>query len=445
LRDGQISDLSVNRDSDDEDHVNVSWAATDPATWGLGPNAYSTSLVVILDDGSNHSKVLSLGSRSTTFEGVETGTEVTVQMAIVVDTADGDYLISDILEKSINQSLTKPSFSGDWYRIRRGSTTAGEVPDARLSSLTALTRPTDAGNDQTLYDRTLASREFQYDADMVANGVMYYIGYNENFANYTEGSTTPADYVHRPMTQRLRIGLAHSEEETDGKREDVDFDAYIIRIADEDGDVVDEGDDVSTVANNYGSAPTLYTYDTDGPDATGDNTTGNKTAANKLFVYSLANAQPTWDASDNETTPALQNVRIVDGSDITVGMQFATAIRNAAPTVTPESLSIVKVGVSAGPPAGDPLVGAGLVVGEIYANPPDEYRNFPIDTLSSDVKYTITAWAVNEDDEVISPVAKLVVRPINERVTLGSFIDYLNTTAITEGSLTVTEFTVIEE
>ena len=40
LRDGQISDLSVNRDSDDEDEVNVSWAATDPATWGLGPNAY---------------------------------------------------------------------------------------------------------------------------------------------------------------------------------------------------------------------------------------------------------------------------------------------------------------------------------------------------------------------------------------------------------------------
>ena len=75
-------------------------------------------------------------------------------------------------------------------------------------------------------------------------------------------------------------------------------------------------------------------------------------------------------------------------------------------------------------------------IGEIYANPPDEYRNFPIDTLSSDVKYTVTAWAINEDDEVISPVATLVVSPINERVTLGTgagFIDYLNTTAITDG------------
>ena len=37
LRDGQIADLSVNRDSDEEDEVNVAWSATDPATWGLGP------------------------------------------------------------------------------------------------------------------------------------------------------------------------------------------------------------------------------------------------------------------------------------------------------------------------------------------------------------------------------------------------------------------------
>ena len=73
---------------------------------------------MILDDGSSNTETLSLGSRKTTFDGVDTGVEVTVQMAIVVDTADGDYLISDILEKSINQSLTEPSFSGSWYRIR---------------------------------------------------------------------------------------------------------------------------------------------------------------------------------------------------------------------------------------------------------------------------------------------------------------------------------------
>ncbi|MCE2467258.1 MAG: hypothetical protein J4G06_04475, partial [Caldilineaceae bacterium] len=147
LRDGQISDLSVNRDSEEEDEVNVAWGATDPATWGLGANAYSTSLVVILDDGTAvQTETLSLGSRQTTFEGVGTGVEVTVQMAIVVDTADGDYLISDILETSINQSLTEPSFSRAWNQI-----TADTDGDADTDG-------------------------FQYQSEAVAGGLMYYIG-----------------------------------------------------------------------------------------------------------------------------------------------------------------------------------------------------------------------------------------------------------------------------
>ncbi|MXZ42896.1 MAG: hypothetical protein F4Z18_14335 [Caldilineaceae bacterium SB0666_bin_21] len=89
--------------------------------------------------------------------------------------------------------------------------------------------------------------------------------------------------------------------------------------------------------------------------------------------------------------------------------------------------------------------------GQVFANPPDEHRDFPIDTLSSDETYRITAWAVNEDDEVISPVATLVVRPQDKTVTLADsdsarFTDYLNppenTLAVTEGTLIVTDFTV---
>ena len=448
LRDGQISDLSVNRDSDDEDHVNVSWAATDPATWGLGTNAYSTSLVVILDDGSGlETKSMALGSRKTTFEGVETGTVVTVQMAIVTDTADGDYLISDILEKSINQSLTEPSFSGNWYRIRpigaRGDNSAAQSPDLRLSGLDRAATPI-----SPKFAEVDAATDFQYDAEMIANGEMYYIGYNENFANYTEGT---ASYTHIPSTARLRIGLAHSSEEDSDARDDVDFDAYIIRITDADGDVVDEGDDVKTVPNNYGTAQTFYTVDGATPAA-------QKTAARKLFIADLADGAITLD-SDKKTSTALQNVRIVDGSDITVGMHLEGVNRNDT-EVTPPSLSIVKVGVAGNPRGGDaaPYTGVALAEGDTYANPPDEYRNFPIDTLSSDVRYKITAWAINEDDEVISPVATLNVRPINERVTLGAdaagLLDYLNggTDAtggtpgilVTSGTLIVTEFTVIK-
>ena len=448
LRDGQIDDLAVNRDADDEDHVNVSWSATDPATWGLGPNTYSTSLVVILDDqdGDPVAKTLSLGSTKTTFEGIKTGTEVTVQMAIVVDTAEGDYLISDILEQSINQSLTAPAFSGSWYRNWRTGTEAAASPDVRTNNLFDL----DALN------QVYQAPDFQYFSQKLANGAMYYIGYNENFANYRPGTTNPAAYAHNPSTPRLRIGLAHSSKEDKDARDDVDFDAYLIRIADADGDVVNEGDDVKTVSNNYGTAATFYTVLGSSPPA-------QKTVDRKLFITDVPNVPatpnaervPPYDHNTMTTTPALQNVRIVDGSKITVGVHLDGVPRNptGSRVVTPASLSIVKVGVSARPRTPGTDVGAALVMGEVYANPPDEYRDFPIDTLSSDVTYTITAWAVNEDGEVISPVATLNLRPIDKTVTLADvagsgFKDYLNPdtsgNGVTSGTLIVTEFTVLK-
>jgi len=67
--------------------------------------------------------------------------------------------------------------------------------------------------------------------------------------------------------------------------------------------------------------------------------------------------------------------------------------------------------------------------------------------LQSDETYTITAWAVNEDDEVISPVATLKLHLLNRTVTLSATSgcqDYLNTTAVTTGTLIVTEFTVLK-
>ena len=329
----------------------------------------------------------------------------------MVDTAAGNYLISDIQRTSINQSLTEPSFSGNWHHMLSNS---------------------DADED--------VAAEFLHDSEPIANGMMYYIGYNENFANYRAGTTNPASYTHRPSTPRLRIGLAHGKE-TDGARDDVDFDAYIIRIEDADGDVVPQGDDVATVATNYGTLPAVE----------------NKVVAKKLFVYGLA-SQPT--VMDKKTDPALQNVRIVDGSRITVGMHL-TVPRGANTDVTPTSLSIVKVGVSAiadGTSAIETTGTPPTTVGQVYANPPAEHRDFPIDTLSSDVTYTITAWAINKDDEVISSVTTLKVRPIDKTVTLGGgaagLKDYLNTVTpnaiagaeagVYQGTLIVTEFTVLK-
>ena len=391
LRDGQIADLSVNRDSDDEDHVNVAWSATDPATWGLGPNAYSTSLVVILDDGSSSTETLSLGSRKTTFESVDTGVEVTVQMAIVVDTADGKYLISDILEQSINQSLTEPAFSAPVSLVRILG--VAEDPDT-------------------------PAEEFVAEVLGTTGGTMYYLGYNENFGNYKEDTYS---FNTRPDTARLNIGLAHSANETDDERDDVDFEAYVLRITDEDGDVVSEGDDVTSKPTSYGTN-------------------------NRLVFGTLGTAENGIATSSVK----FQNVRLDDGAQAAVfdgGTEPAgfdvdgTTVRDfTAATITPATSGLSYI-----------APGTGTAVATLFAPVPDEHRLFPTDALSSDVTYTITAWAINDDDEVISPVASLKVRPIDERVSLGTtaLTDYVGantapTTAGVEDRILVTEFTVLD-
>ncbi len=391
LRDGQIADLAVARDSEEEDEVNVSWTATDPATWGLGPNAYRTSLVVLLDDGSTKDATLSLGSKKTSFDGVETGREVQVQMAIVVDTADGKYLISDILEKSIDQSLTEPSFTTSVIRLQ---TIATDGADG------------EAGTDDDIEEVTQKTA-----------GTFYYVGYNENFGNYKERT---GGFVTSPTTARLRIGLANTELDADGNRyasdkgpyDKVDFDAYVLRITDEDGDVVSEGDDVATLASKYDT--------------------------NKLVIGTLGTADTAAPAANLGTK--FSNVRLDDGPQApihdatgpnpgTTDTAFAAATGVAPATI---GLSYVRP--------------AALVATNIYADPPNEHRDFPVDALSSDVTYTITAWAINDDDEVISPIATLKVRPIDEtRTAITGFTDYLNTTAVDAvTALTITEFTVLD-
>ena len=385
LRDGQISDLSVNRDSDEEDEVNVSWGATDPATWGLGPNAYSTSLVVILDDGSNDpdTKTMSLGSRKTTFDGVATGAEVTVQMAIVVDTPDGDYLISDILEADVNQSLTAPKFSAAVLRLVTAADPDG--PDDDLATTA----------DNIPEDTTEAT-----------GGTMYYVGYNENFGNYkadTNLSTMPA-------TPRLRIGLRHGGEDGD-KRDDVDFDGYLVRIEDNDGDEV-----------------------------AGDFKTSATSARDGFERLQFG----TCDAAFADDAPAFSNVRISDDGDhaaaffVTDGQDPECGVDGAgtwaASDITPGAFDMSRVRAAPANTAND-----------VFAPHPDQHYNFPIDVLTSDQTYKISAWAINEDDEVISPVATLTVAPIDtHRTTTDPITDYLGANAAAPTGLVVTEFTVKE-
>ena len=420
MRDGEIADLTVARDAEEENEVNVAWAATDPATWGLGSNAYNASLVVILDDndGDPVSKTLSLGSRKTTFDGVATGQEVTVQLAVVVDTAEGDYLISDILEASVNQSLTAPSFSTGWI-------VSGRHP-CFVNRFTELV-----------------------DIPFPELGKLYYIGYNENFANYRPGT---AVYNHRPETPRFRIGLAHGGENDDA-RDNVKFDTYLLRLVDEDGDVVPEGDDVPTMAG-YGQQ--YFSASVQGCIA------GNY---DRVLILDLnyTNTGLTNDLNESAAVRAalaargpVFNVRINDGGTVVKPMYQQRISRL--------TWSLVSGSDNDGVYPNDRIVAHAVDIqtaDEIFAYLPDAHRDFPVDVLASDRTYTIEAWAVNEDREVMSPKATLKIHPVEYVHTLvpgsgqyppGRLQDYLNIPLVfprvvrapQNGTLLITDFTVLK-
>ena len=381
LREGQIADLAVARDAEEEAEVNVSWAATDPASWGLGPNTYRTSLVLLLDDGTQkQTRTVALGTRKVAFDKVDTGVEVTVQMAIVVATADGDYLISDILEQDLHQSLTAPAFHTDILRV----TTAATVDDPN-----------------TDVDET-ALETAQEEETEKTRGTFYYVGYNEHFGNYRKHPDGTA-FPTRPTTPRFRLGLAHAAQEDDDAREAVDFDAYIVRITDPDGDVVPEGHDVATVA----------TAERD----------------KNRFDFGISTAASLVDAN----TPMFSNVRINDGGTIRPAMQADDAL-DLTGSVVPATIGLTIHGVS---------TVAASNQNAVFARWPDEHRDFPVDVLASDETYTITAWAVNDDRDVISPVASLQVRPADRKVAVTVLlVDYAGATTV--GFLYITDFTVLK-
>lgn len=409
LRDSPIQDLTLARDGADEGKVNVSWAATDPATWNLGPNAYRASLVVLLDDGDGEGpkeQALSLNAMQTAFDDVRTGIKATVQLAIVVDTADHSYLVSDVLEARINQSLTKPSFSTGWHRV-------SSVDNA---------------------DTARGTRQFVLTATAVDAGTMHYIGYNENFGNYRSSDD---DWVTTPLTPRLRIGLAHAAAEDNDARDNVGFNAYIIRITDENGDVVPEGDDVATMTSNYGTED-YEIADSDIPTVL--------KAANKLFVYDLTTPLELNPGPNPKKDTvgaggyALSNVRIVDGNEVSVAMHNSDAITNRDGVLEPDTVPASMIRVDA--------LGAGNVVavGDLFAEPPHEHRDFPADILVSDTTYVVEVWAINDDDEVISPIATLKVRPLNTAYgAVIGFQDYQLTSPVDLDDLTITEFTVFPD
>ena len=205
-------------------------------------------------------------------------------------------------------------------------------------------------------------------------------------------------------------------------RDDAGFDAYRIRITDGDGDTVPEGDDVATVAA-----------------ADVDRTRGSST-----FKYNLTQIiVGRIVATEVDQTP-FSNVRINDNGRI------QAAIHSGGPR--PSGLFARPVGVPPTILAANPVnfIETGFYfTNDIYVDYPDEFRDFPTDVLASDETYTLEAWAVNEEGEVISPVQSLRVHPVDtvlrNIIPAGqNFLNYLDAVNAGVTSFHTTEFTVRE-
>ncbi len=408
LSEDQITSLTVSRNPEARSKVDVSWTATDPDTWGLGPNVYNTLFAIILDDKVNDpvEKTASLGTRSVTFDKVATHAKAEVQMAVVVAGESSDFVASDIIQanlvESLDEPLERPSFSSSWrYQ---------EIDNNR--NLVATESPD------------------------IPNGAFYYIGYNHGFVNYL---ATGDDVVTNPTSPRLRIGLRH-EANTDSESLDmVDFKSYRIRILDENGDQVSAS--VTARSDSVGSGYVIRLPDTDARFPGG--------------IVQLGFYLPRRLVGADKT---IYNVRVQDD-----GVVFPASSTDELALVD-DLLSFIRDEWTQRLIAGSTEVqdaiftelayfhvtrsdGANLYFQNYFHAPtPDEHADFPVDVMDSSETFTVEAWAVNQVGDALSPKATLKVRTDRTGYGAGTLRDRsnFNEPPIAITGSTVTQFLVIK-
>ena len=419
-----VSDLTVSRNPDTQGEITVSWKTSDPASWGLGDadfyegphsaearaqgerlagwweaNAFNVSHVIILDDKVNPpvEKRTPLGITSVTFENVAAHTKAEVQIALVVGSAAGNVVVSDILQTDLAENLPlpldKPLFSTPW-EFQATDNQGNLIPTDQLS-----------GDDLANYKKT-------------PQGAFYYIGYDYSFVNYSVDRSAPFSdgaifFTHPypdlapgstfpPDTRlHLRIGLKHGGKPDADTLDKVDFKAYTIRVLDEDGDQVGS----SVVSVPPGNVPLGYIQ----PRPNG---------RVSYFEFKLDPALPS-------KLDTVYNVNVVDGdqrfpavdveNDLTIPGQeeFKSSLQVGGSTLQ-EVPRVVFVEIysryTVFPP--DPVTSIRSTWYEWgwYATSPDEIGLFPTDTFTSGITYNLEAWGVDKDGKAISPKTSLTVR-----------------------------------
>lgn len=395
-----LSGLRASR-TDEEDELKVSWAMTDPASWGLGRD-YRSQITIIVEGTDDEKTSLALGRNEYTFDGIEFADDLTVSVAVVRD----GYVISDIAVTEFTSGLPKPKFTSPFY-----------LAQAQTNDVSIFRADIDDNED----DNTKRALKYIFDGDgdviekrakAVKESTFYYLGFNHNFDNWyvNTGSTYP-------KSPKFRVGLRHGTEEADAPG-DADFEHFRIRVTDSSGEDVLGFDAITTTDNRAYGDQVLVIGSNERPkerwneaglalDETASTPTGfssikqsNRIDDNTDAYYNLTGSF--WDMYFTgsgwipERIPQIRSPGAdVDDTSDDVVQTWKLSYQNV--------MHIDKIGTKG---TSDLLQDNRR---QLFALPPVEIYDLPVDIFADDGNYTIEAWAENDDGDTISPRASITL------------------------------------
>lgn len=389
-----LSGLKATRTSED-DELKVSWAMTDPASWGLGNDYRSQITIIVEGSGDPKEASLALGRNEHEFDGISFARDLTVSVAVVRD----DYVISDIAVAKFTSGLPKPTFMSPFYLAQ-----AQENAADKLSIFRSAAAADDADKRDIKYIFEDDGDLIEARAKKVEDSVFYYLGFNHNFENwYVDTGRT------YPRSPKFRVGLRHGTEAADDPG-DADFDNFRVRVLDSSGQDVLGFDAVTVTDNRAYEDQVLVIGINDRPRGEWDDDRlaldetnvpagfssikqSNRIDDNKDAYYQLSNSY--WDRylTPSNSWFGERVPRIRDEDDVELTHSLSSH----------HVMHIDKIGVK----DSDDLLKDNRR--QLFALPPVEIYDLPVDIFADDGNYTIEAWAENDDGDVISPKASITL------------------------------------
>ena len=452
-----IENLRVVRGAE-SDELSVSWDRIDIPSLGIGRNRFTAQITVIAEGPGDDKETRRepLGETKTKFDGITGASDWDVSAALT----DGDYVISHIVKHDFTSGLDKPKLFDFFYYVPD----AGDLDDSKY--LKGSRRELQWS--QALEDNKIKEHD---------KGTFYYLGFNHNFDNYyvNNGMTNPVSPKFR-IGLVHKLGIDPDDADFDHFRIEVQDDSGDDVLGFQAATVSDSsayGDDTVIVFGSVGMGTAANTqYDMSDVDQgiyDGDKPFSNIKTANTIDADEGGRLDAVYDSSDllwrqyfnaagdeNDNGPQVygQAPKIWEGNTmLTLSLPSATPV-NVDLFMTNAYVAIphlvYSLAVSGGTELRQNLSYANLMpaymlgergrstgippdvlednddlpayrqnggVRRLFARTPDEYYDVSPSALSDDGSYTITVWAENDDDEVISPTATLTFNLQNEKET----------------------------